>query len=291
MPEKTRGALVLKGRPVADQIRADVRGRVGQLRARGVVPTLHLIRVGDRDDDVRYQAGLVRQSGKVGIAVTTRELPADTGQAALEDALTSANEDAGVHGIMVFQPLPGHLDARRVNALINPVKDVDGLSPANQVLVYQGSPAGVPPCTPAAVVAMLKHYDVPLKGATVAVVGRSMVVGKPAAMLLLDEHATVTVCHSRTVDLPRVTAAADIVVAAIGKRGFLGAGYFGPGQTVIDVGTHVDESGSLVGDVDADAVAPVVARLAPARGGVGSVTSAILFKHVVTAAERLTAEE
>lgn len=287
----TDSARLLTSKEVSAAVKADLAERIAALTGRGVTPTLHLIRVGSRDDDVHYEASVVRAGEKIGLRVTRDELPQDVTQEDLEAALARANEDDAVHGIMVFQPLPEHLDVRRVNAMIDPVKDVDGLSPANQALVYAGDKKGVAPATPAACMAFLKHYEVPLKGARVVVVGRSLVVGKPMAMLLLDEHATVTVCHSRTQDLPERTKEADVVVAAIGRRKMLGAEYFRPGQTVIDVGIHEDEDGSLVGDVDLAAVAPVVDAITPAKGGVGAVTTTLLLEHVVTAAERLTSTE
>jgi methylenetetrahydrofolate dehydrogenase (NADP+)/methenyltetrahydrofolate cyclohydrolase len=173
--------------------------------------------------------------------------------------------------------------------MIHPIKDVDGLSPTNQALVYQGSPHGVPPCTASAVIAVLKHYNVPLAGARITIVGRSLVVGKPLAMLLLGENATVTICHSQTKFLMERTREADVVIAAIGRRKLLGLEYFSPGQTVVDVGIHEDDDGSLVGDVDLNAVEPILAAISPAKGGVGSVTTTVMLEHVVTTAERLSA--
>ena len=284
-PERS-GATLLAGEPVAEAIRADVIARVGALQAHGVNPTLHLIRVGARDDDVHYEAGVVRQAGRVGVRITRDELPSGATQDQVADAVLAANQDASVHGIMVFEPLPSGLDAMRVNQLIAPDKDVDGLSPMSQAGVYTGQGWGFAPCTPVAVLAMLDHYRISLSGARVVIVGRSLVVGKPLAMLLLGRNATVTVCHSRTRDLAAVCRSADVVVAAMGRPAFLDADYFRPGQTVVDVGTNVDAAGRLVGDVDAGAVAPIVAALTPVRGGVGAVTSAVLFKHVTTAAER-----
>jgi methylenetetrahydrofolate dehydrogenase (NADP+)/methenyltetrahydrofolate cyclohydrolase len=222
------------------------------------------------------------------VRFTLDELTEDVTQDELEVAIQRANDSSQIHGILVFQPLPAHLDVKRVNALIHPTKDVDGLSPTNQALVYQGSPYGIPPCTAAGVVAVLKHYNVPLSGARVTIIGRSLVVAKPLSMLLLGENATVTICHSQTKFLMERTREADVVVAAIGRRKLLGSEYFVPGQTVVDVGIHVDDDGSLVGDVDLEAVDSIVEAITPVRGGVGSVTTTVMLEHVVTAAERLS---
>lgn len=278
-------AELLRGVPAAKEILADVARRSTALTAAGVSPQLRLIRVGQRDDDVHYQRSVERRAVDVGVQVSLTELSEDCNNADVATAIEQANQDANIHGIMLFQPLPRGLDAEAANAMIAPAKDIDGMTRAHQAAVYRGEPDAVAPCTPTAVVRLLDHYRVPLEGANVVVVGRSLVVGRPAAMLLLARHATVTVAHSRTRDLPHLVRHADIVVAALGQPEFLTPGYFSPTQTVVDVGIHVDDEGNLVGDVHRD-VADVVACLAPAKGGVGAVTTAVLLDHVVTAAER-----
>lgn len=286
MNNETEGARLLTGKPVADAIRADITTRTETLAARGVTPRLQLLRVGDRPDDVHYEKSIIRQSEKLGLCTEVTELQADVTQHDLEAAMKAANENAGIHGIMIFQPLPKHLNASRLAAIIDPSKDVDGMSPVNQAKVYGGDPTGYPPCTPQAVVELLKHYEVPLSGTRVSLIGRSLVVGKPAAMLLMGENATVTVCHSRTKDLSSVTKEGDVLVAAMGKMKFVTAEYVRRGQIVVDVGIHEDEEGNLIGDVDQEGVAAVVDALTPARGGVGSITTALLLRHVLESAER-----
>lgn len=278
----------LTGKAVAEDIKADLALRIDRLKSHGVTPSLHLVRIGTSDDDVRYQRTLVRAGESVGVRITVDELAEDVAQDDLEASLQLANDSSCVHGILVFQPLPAHLNTRRVNAMIYPTKDVDGLSPTNQALIYQGSQLGIAPCTASSVVAILKHYDVPLPGARVTIVGRSLVVGKPLAMLLLRENATVTMCHSHTKYLAKCTKDADVVVAAIGRRKLLGAEYFAPGQTVVDVGIHVDDDGSLVGDVDIDEADSIVEAITPAKDGIGSITTMIMLEHLVTATEKLS---
>jgi methylenetetrahydrofolate dehydrogenase (NADP+)/methenyltetrahydrofolate cyclohydrolase len=193
------------------------------------------------------------------------------------------NDNKDVHGILCFRPLPKQLDEEAIKYVISPEKDVDCFSPINSAKIMEGDKSGFPPCTPTAVVEILKHYGVELKGANVAVLGRSMVVGKPAAMLLLNENATVTICHSRTKDLAKVTSEADVLVAAVGRAKMVKENFVKEGAVVIDVGINVDENGNLCGDVDTAAVQDKVSMITPVPAGVGSVTTSILAKHVVKA--------
>lgn len=276
----------LRGAPAAQELLADVARRAESLARVGLSPQLRLIRIGHRDDDVHYQRSVERRAGDAGVLVSVTELAADCTDADVYHAIGQANADSAVHGIMLFQPLPTGLDVDAANGAIDPLKDVDGMTLANQAAVYRGESGAVAPCTPSAVVRLLEHHGVELAGANVVVVGRSLVVGRPLAMLLLERNATVTVTHSRTRDLPDITRRADIVVAALGHAEFLTPSFFSAHQSVVDVGIHVDDEGNLVGDVHRD-VADVVARLAPAKGGVGAVTTAVLLDHVVAAAERM----
>ena len=278
---------ILKGAPVANALTERLKESVNALRARGVTPTLAILRVGERADDLAYERGAMKRCDKIGIAVSSVTLPADVKQGALMAQIARLNSDSAINGVLMFRPLPPQLDEVAACEALLPAKDLDGITSGSAAALYSGAGAGFAPCTAEAVVALLKHYGVEIFGKNVAVVGRSLVIGRPVSMLLLGENATVTMCHSRTRDLAGVTRRADIVVAAMGKAEMMGAEYFTPGQTVIDVGINYSEAkGKLVGDVDFDAVEPIVAAITPVPAGVGSVTTAVLASHVVRAAER-----
>ena len=280
-------AEILKGAPVANALTERLKESVNALRARGVTPTLAILRVGERADDLAYERGAMKRCDKIGIAVSSVTLPADVKQGALMAQIARLNSDSAINGVLMFRPLPPQLDEVAACEALLPAKDLDGITSGSAAALYSGAGAGFAPCTAEAVVALLKHYGVEIFGKNVAVVGRSLVIGRPVSMLLLGENATVTMCHSRTRYLAGVTRRADIVVAAMGKAEMLGAEYFTPGQTVIDVGINYSEAkGKLVGDVDFDAVEPIVAAITPVPAGVGSVTTAVLASHVVRAAER-----
>ena len=225
-----------------------------------------------------------------GIGCQVTELPEDVSQRELEEALEALNRDPPVHGILVFRPLPGHLDEEPLKSLIDPVKDVDCMSPVNIAKVFSGDDSGYAPCTPEAVMEMLDHYGIDPKGKKVTVIGRSMVVGKPLAMLLLKRHATVTICHTRTENLTGTCRAADILIAAAGKAKMVTAPMAGEGAVVVDVGINMDPEGNLCGDVDFEAVEPGASFISPVPRGVGSVTTSVLAQHVVRAAESLSGQ-
>ena len=276
----------LRGKPAADALDLETKKAVQALRERGVIPTLAILRVGEKSEDLSYERGAMKRCAADGIEVRQVLLPEDVSQAELLGRIQDLNEDSTVHGILMFRPLPKTLDEQAACAVILPEKDVDGVTAGSMAAVYAGKGAGFAPCTAEAVITMLRYYQVPLRGSRAVVVGRSLVIGKPVAMLLLAEHATVTICHSRTTDLPAVTREADLVVAALGRAEFLGAEYFRAGQTVIDVG--INWSGSkqkLVGDVDTEAALQAGAAVSPVPGGVGSVTTAVLASHVARAAQ------
>lgn len=280
-------AEILKGAAVANALDVRTAKAVDELRLRGVKPALAILRVGERPDDVAYEQAAVRRCAKLGIDTRLVTLPENVMQGALLAQIARLNADLSVHGILMFRPLPPQLDEAAACEALLPAKDLDGITSGSAAALYSGTGTGFASCTAEAVVALLKHYGVELSGKNVAVVGRSLVIGRPVSMLLLGENATVTMCHSRTRDLAGVTRRADIVVAAMGKAEMLGAEYFTPGQTVIDVGINYSEAkGKLVGDVDFDAVEPIVAAITPVPAGVGSVTTAVLASHVVRAAER-----
>jgi len=277
----------LAAKPVVEALREDLARRVETLKAKGLTPTLGIIRVGARPDDLFYEGGIKKTCETIGMAYRVFEQPEDVAQEALEDTVKAVGGDKAVNGILMFAPLPKHLDERRVRSLIPVEKDVDCMTMGSAAKVYTDDPTGFPPCTPTACMEMLKFYGIPLKGKRTVVIGRSQVVGKPLAMLLLREHATVTICHSRTEDLPAVCAGAELLVAAVGRAKMVKADYVRPGQVVFDVGINPDPDspGKYCGDVDYAEVEPIVDKITPVPGGVGSVTTIVLCKHAVTACE------
>ncbi len=280
-------AELLKGAPVAAAITERTARQAQALRARGIEPTLAIVRVGARDDDLSYERGAMKRCAAAGVSVKNVVLPADVTQEALLETLDALNGDRAVHGVLLFRPLPAPLDNEAARRAISPEKDVDGVTDGSLAGVFTGSGEGFAPCTAQAVAELLTYYGVPLKGKRAVVAGRSLVVGRPAAMLLMQAGATVTICHSATEDLPAVTRQGDILVCAVGKRGFFGAGHVAPGQTVVDVGIHYnEETGKLCGDVRFDEAEPVAGAITPVPGGVGAVTTAVLVSHVTEAALR-----
>ncbi len=277
----------LAAKPVVEAIREDLTKRVEALKARGLSPTLGIIRVGARPDDLFYEGGIKKTCESIGMAYRVFEHPADIGQQPLEKAVSGVGADKTINGILMFSPLPKELNERKIRSLIPVEKDVDCMTMGSAAKVYTDDPTGFPPCTPTACMEMLRFYGIPLKGKRAVVVGRSQVVGKPVAMLLLREHATVTICHSRTENLPAVCAGAEILVAAVGKAKMIKADFVRPGQVVFDVGINEDPDnpGKYCGDVDYAAVEPIVDKITPVPGGVGSVTTIVLCKHTIAACE------
>lgn len=278
----TKGQII-KGKPVADQISENLIKEVNELVKEGINPKLAIVRVGAKGNDLAYERGALKRCQTIGIETEVIELSEDITQEEYEKALRNLNENKDIHGILCFRPLPKQLNEEEIKYVISPEKDVDCFSPINSAKIMEGDTSGFPPCTPTAVVEILKHYNVELQGANVAVLGRSMVVGKPAAMLLLNENATVTICHSRTKNLEKVTSEADILIAAVGRAKMIKENFIKKGAVVIDVGINVDEDGNLCGDVDTSAVFDKASMITPVPAGVGSVTSSILAKHVVKA--------
>ena len=264
-------AMLLKGAEVAKALTEELHAKTEELKKNGVEPCLAILRVGAREDDLAYERGALKRCEKVGVAVRQVVLPEDVTQEVLME---------NIH------PLPGHLDDEAARAALDPKKDMDGITDGSMTAVYAGTKGGYPPCTAAACVALLKHYNIPIKGKRVVVIGRSLVIGKPVSLLLLAEHATVTICHSRSENLPDICREADILVVAAGKAGMVGAESVRVGQVVLDVGIHVGADGNLCGDTRFAEVEPVVEAITPVPGGVGTVTSTILASHVVEAAER-----
>jgi len=279
-------SVILKGAPVVAAMNEANAARCAALREKGVVPTLAVVRVGAREDDLSYEKGVMARCAKVGVEVKQFLLPADAAQEELLGVIACINADPSIHGCLLFRPLPRQFDDRTVRAALASEKDIDGITDGSLAGVFTNTALGYPPCTAQACLEILKFYGIPLSGRRAVVVGRSLVVGKPAAMMLDRENATVTLCNSRTRDLPEVCREADIVVVAMGKAGAVGAEHLREGQVVVDVGIHVNEEGKLCGDVRFGEAEPLVEAITPVPGGVGTVTTSVLVSHVVEAAEK-----
>lgn len=279
-------ALILKSKPVIDAMAADMKPRVEALKAQGVVPSLAIVRVGSRPDDLSYERTAIRRAESLGIEVRVIALDEFVTQFSLESQLQAINADLTIHGCLLFRPLPTFMDEKSVCDRLAMTKDVDGISTASLGAVFTDDPSVFAPCTAEACIRMLDHYRIPIAGKHVVVVGRSLVIGKPVAMLLLKRNASVTICHSRTEDLARITRAADIVICATGRARAFGELFFSPRQTVLDVGIDFDTQGVLCGDVDYERVEPTVDAITPVPGGIGSVTTSITMEHTLIAAQR-----
>jgi methylenetetrahydrofolate dehydrogenase (NADP+)/methenyltetrahydrofolate cyclohydrolase len=283
-------AKILDGRTVAAEVRSEVASEVAGLRERGVPVRLDVILAGDDPASITYVASKESDSEEVGIESRVHRFSADVTQEELSDLVGRLNEDSAVSGFFIQLPLPEGLDPMPLISSIIPAKDVDGLSPESVGRLAVGLPSLLP-CTPHGVIQLLMRNGIELSGREAVVVGRSNLVGKPLAQLLLRENATVTLCHSRTRDLPEVTRRADILVVAAGKREMVGAEHVGEGAVVVDVGIHRKEEGGLVGDVRFDEVEPRAAWISPVPGGVGPMTRAMLLHNTVMAARMGSREQ
>ena len=279
-------AKQLLGKEVTAALNERIKADVAKLNEKGIKPTLGIIRVGERPDDLSYERGATKRCETLGVEYKKYLLPADVSQEELLKVIDEVNNDDSIHGVLMFRPLPKHINQKVVENALAAEKDVDCQTDASLGGVFTGQKVGFPPCTPQACMEILDHYGIDCTGKKAVVIGRSLVVGKPAAMMLIQKNATVTVCHTRTVDMPSVTREADIVIVAAGRAGVVGAEYVSEGQTVIDVGINVNAEGKLCGDCDYASVEPIVDAITPVPGGVGSVTTSVLVGHVVEAAMR-----
>ncbi len=285
-------ARILSGAPVAAALSERTAAAAAALRARGIVPCLAIVRVGAREDAVSYEHGATRRCDAAGVAVKSVVLPENIDNAAFLAALDALNRDGAVHGILLLLPLPEQLDAEQARQRLAPEKDVDGCTDGSLAGVFSDTALGYPPCAAQAAMEMLDYYGIACEGRRAVVLGRSLVVGRPAALMLLHRNATVTLCHSKTVDAPAVAREAELLLVCTGRRESVGREYLRPGQTVIDVGVHSDASGqTLCGDVRIDEAEPLVGAITPVPGGVGSVTTSVLVSHVVEAASRAAGTE
>ena len=282
-------AKLLLGKEVTDALNANLQTRTAALREKGIIPTLGIVRVGADPSDLSYEKGATKRAELVGVDVKKFELPADASKEDVLAAIDQVNADDSIHGVLMFRPLPKHLkaDQNEICNRLDPKKDVDCMTHLSNAGVFEGlNGLGFAPCTPAACMEILDYYGIDCKGKNAVVIGRSNIVGKPAALLLLAKNATVTICHSRTKNLKEVCAAADILVAAVGREGFVTGDMVKPGAVVIDVGINRGADGKLHGDVNFAEAAEKAAYITPVPGGVGPMTRAMLMLNTVEAAER-----
>lgn len=282
-------AEILKGAPVAAAITQALIVRAETLKQKGVEPCLAILRVGERPDDLAYERGAMKRCEKVGIRVVSRVLDASCTQEELLNAIRSINADGAIHGCLMFRPLPKHLDEQAACEALIPRKDVDSMTAASLRTVFTGRGVGFAPCTAQSCIELLDHYGYNPSGKRVAVIGRSLVIGKPVSMMLQTRNATVTMCHTRTENMPAICREAEILVVAAGKAGVVDDTFTNSNQVVIDVGINAAPDGGICGDVQFAAVEPQVKAISPVPSGVGSVTTAVLCKHVIEAAERAIA--
>lgn len=274
--------ITLKGAEVSAKIKEQVQEMVKGLE--GKAPQLAIVRVGEKPDDLSYERGAMKKMEAFGLKARSCAFDEDISDEEFKEAFRKINDDPEVSGILLLRPLPKQIREADIEKMIDPHKDLDGISPVNIAKVFAGDTTGFAPCTAEAVVEVLKANQIPIAGKRAVIVGRSMVVGKPLAMLLMKENATVTVCHTKTADLPGTCRMGEILVAAAGRAKMLDGSYVGDGAVVIDVGINVDDSGKLCGDVDFDSIGGKASMATPVPGGVGAVTTAVLARHLVQAA-------
>ncbi|BDB01092.1 bifunctional 5,10-methylenetetrahydrofolate dehydrogenase/5,10-methenyltetrahydrofolate cyclohydrolase [Clostridium botulinum] len=277
---------ILYGNEVALKIKEDLNLRIDKLKEKNIIPKLAILRMGNKPDDISYERSIIKSCERLNIETKVEELNEDILEEDFLKLMESLNNEKEIHGILVFRPYPKHLNENTINSSIALNKDVDCMHPLNLERIFEGDLNQFMPCTPEAVIEILKYYDIDLKGKNIVIINRSMVVGKPLSMMILSNNATVTICHSKTIDLPSITKKADIVVTAIGKAKLIKEEYFNEDSIVMDVSINVDENGKLCGDVDFENVKEKVGAITPVPKGVGSVTTTLLLKHIVDAAER-----
>lgn len=279
--------MLLKGKEVAQEIIQDCKTKTDELKAKGVTPTLAIIRVGEKPDDLSYEKGATKRCNEVGIDIKNVVFDENVEEKQFFDKLEEINNDPNIHGILMFRPLPKHLDSEQARKAINPSKDVDGCSDISLAGVFCKSNIGFAPCTAQAAIEILDYYGIDVQSKNVVVIGRSLVIGKPVSMMLLNKNATVTICHTKTKDITSISKNADIIICATGQMESIDSSYVSNKQTIIDVGiSYNEEKQKLCGDCLFEEVEPIVENITPVPGGVGSVTTSVLVKHVVEAAMR-----
>lgn len=276
----------LTGKEVAAAITQDLVTRCEDLNEKGITPTLAIVRVSENPSDLAYERGATNRAAKIGVDLVKIVLDDNVTTEDVVSEIEKLNEDNSIDGILIFRPLPKYIDDDVVRNAIAKEKDVDGIGDEAMAGVYSGKELGYPPCTAAACIEILKHYGIQMKGKRAVVVGRSLVIGRPVAMMLMQENATVTICHTKTENMAEIVKEADIVIAAAGRANTVSKDFGREGQTVIDVGINVDEDGNMTGDADFEGLFDIVENITPVPGGVGGVTTSILMKHVIEAAEK-----
>ncbi len=279
---------ILKGTDVIAAMNSKLKKELSQLST--PIPHLAIVRIGERPDDLSYERGAKKRMETIGLHCSSYAYPETITNTEFQKIFADLNADQQIDGILLLRPLPKHIDEQAIASLIDPEKDVDGISPINMAKVFAGDSSGFAPCTAEAVIEMLDYAQVPLTGKQAVLVGRSLVVGKPLSMLLLQKNCTVTICHTKTADLSSVCQTADILIACAGRAKMLNQSYIRPQAVVIDVGINLDENNKLCGDVDFESISPVAALATPVPGGVGTVTTSVLAKHLIESAKRRKAE-
>lgn len=274
---------ILKG---ADVVSAMNHTMKEELSASAYIPHLAIIRVGEKPDDMSYERGATKRMNTIGLRCDSYVFDEAVSHEAFVEAFQKINTDPDIDGILLLRPLPAHIDEAAIERMIDPAKDVDGISPYNMAKIFAGDESGFAPCTAEAVIEMLDYAGISLSGKRVSIVGRSLVVGKPLAMLCMKRNATVTVCHTRTVNMPDTCKQAEILIACAGRAKMLDSSYVGSDAIVIDVGINMDENDKLCGDVDFVDIQGTASMATPVPGGVGTVTTSVLAKHVIQAARR-----
>jgi methylenetetrahydrofolate dehydrogenase (NADP+)/methenyltetrahydrofolate cyclohydrolase len=274
---------ILSGKEVAAALKDKLTAEVEELKKQGKTPGLCIVIAGDRPDSASYIKGAVKRCTDIGIDCQVEKLPEEISQEEFLKVIDRLNKDSKTNGIIIMRPLPDRISEDVVKYAITPEKDVDCFNPINVSKVMSGEKDGFAPCTPSAVIEILDHYGIEIKGKRAVLIGRSMVVGRPLSMMLLKRNATVTICHTRTKDLAQEAKRAEILIAAAGKARMVTKDMVSEGAVVIDVGINFDENGKMCGDVDFDNVSPIAGQITPVPGGVGSVTSTVLAKHVIEA--------
>ncbi len=279
-------AEILRGKVVADKIKEQMKKRIAKLNDKGLEPCLAIVRLGEDPSDLSYERGIIKSSESLGIKTVIKEEKVSLKTEELVSIIEELNNDDDISGILVFRPLPKGIDEEVISKAVSPEKDVDCMNPLNLAKIFEGDMSGFAPGTPKAAIEILLNNDIDLEGKNVVVINRSLVVGKPLAMMLLEQNATVTICHSRTKDLDKISSKADIVMTALGRAKFLGEKYFNENSIVIDIGVSMDDEGKMSGDVDFENVEDKVAMITPVPRGVGSVTNTVLLDNVVKGCEK-----
>ena len=285
-------AILLSGAPVAQALSQEIEQNCSILRSHGITPTFGIVRVGSRPDDLAYERGVSKRAEKLGVCVQTVSLPENVSEAQLISTLEQINMDDRIHGCLLFRPLPPSLDTQKISRVLDPKKDVDAITTASMGGLLTNTQVGFAPCTATACLKLLHYYKIPLQGKRIVVVGKSVTVGLPTALLMMNEDATVSVCHILTQpeDTRAMCRNADIIISAAGCAHLIRADYVHPGQVVVDVGINVGPDGKLCGDVAFSEVEPIVGAITPVPGGIGAVTSTVLIGHTVEAAIRTLSE-